>query len=73
MTAVKQREIASLCWSLDIHCPKCYEANDLASVDHDPDFEIADAIFANDWDRLNGREVTCKHCGCEFEIEKVEY
>ena len=65
--------IANLDWSLHVNCPKCDESNDLASGTHDTEHHIATAIFKNDWDKLEGWEVTCEHCGHEFTIQKVEY
>lgn len=69
----EQLPVATLEWSLYVDCPKCQESNDLADSEHDPDNEISRHIFMNDWDGLNDWEVTCKHCGHEFKIEKVEY
>lgn len=64
---------ARLDWSLTVYCPSCDESNDLADSQHDPDHDIARHIFLNEWDKLDGWEVTCDHCGHEFKIEKVEY
>ena len=64
---------ALLEWSLHVDCPKCEEANDLASREHDGENSIAHHIFRNDWDKLAGWEVTCEHCEHEFMIERVEY
>lgn len=64
---------ATLNWSLYVHCPHCDKSNDLAEPEHDTEHEIARHIFTNAWDKLNGHEVTCEHCGHEFTIEKVEY
>ena len=64
---------ALLDWSLHVDCPKCNESNDLARANHDTENDIAQAIFNNDWDKLNEWEVECEHCGHEFKIERVEY
>ncbi len=64
---------ALLDWSLRVDCPQCDKENDLADHEHDEEYRIAGHIFENRWDSLNGWEVTCKHCGHEFTIEKVEY
>lgn len=64
---------ALLEWSLYVDCPKCSESNNLAGSQHDTEHEIAHRIFTNEWDKLQGWEVTCEHCGHEFTIEKVEY
>ena len=65
--------IALLEWSLNVECPQCEKGNDLADSVHDNDHDIGQAIFSNNWKRLDGWEVTCEHCGHEFKIEKVEY
>ncbi len=65
--------IAYLEWLLYVDCPKCKESNDLAAPEHDCENTIAGHIFMNRWEKLNGWEVTCQHCGHEFTIEKVEY
>jgi DNA-directed RNA polymerase subunit RPC12/RpoP len=65
--------IANLEWSLYVACPQCNESNDLSASEHDHEDNIARHIFGNDWDKLQGWEVTCEHCGHEFKIEKVEY
>lgn len=67
------KPVAQLDWSLYVACPKCDESNDLASAKHDPEHDIGRRIFTNDWDALKGWEVTCEHCGNEFQIERVEY
>lgn len=69
----KAKPIANLEWSLYVHCPKCGDSNDLAGHEHDVDHDIAHHIFTNNWDRLDGWEVTCESCGHEFTIERVEY
>jgi phage FluMu protein Com len=68
-----QKPTANLDWSLHVDCPKCDESNNLASQKHDAENSIANHIFKNEWDKLECWEVTCEHCGHEFEIEKVEY
>lgn len=73
MTTETKHPIAILDWSLRVECPKCEEENDLAGVKHDAENNIGLHIFTNAWDKLNGHEVTCEHCGHEFTIEKVEY
>lgn len=73
MTTTPQAPIAQLDWSLHVECPKCEKGNELADSKHDPESEIANHIFMNEWDGLNDWEVTCEHCGHEFTIEKVEY
>lgn len=67
------KPVANLEWSLYVTCPKCDESNDLAESVHDTENDIANHIFTNAWDKLNGWEVECQHCGHEFQIEKVEY
>ena len=62
---------AYLSWSLDIDCPKCNESIDLS--DDDDDNVVSGAIFHNNWDALDGHEVTCKHCAHEFKVKTVEY
>jgi DNA-directed RNA polymerase subunit RPC12/RpoP len=64
---------ATLTWNLYVDCPQCGKSNDLASGDHDTDHDIAKHIFTNAWDKLDGWEVECEHCGHEFQIERVEY
>ena len=64
---------ARLEWSLYVDCPKCSESNDLADSQHDTEYAIARHVFNNEWDKLQGWEVTCEHCGHEFTIKKVEY
>jgi transposase len=70
---MNQKPTANLDWSLYVYCPKCSEDNDLSKSHHDTEGDIARHLFTDDWDRLEGWEVTCEHCGHEFEIEKVEY
>jgi len=60
-------------WSLHVSCPACKQSNDLAGPEHDSEHDISKHIFTNAWDKLQGWEVTCEHCGHEFKIEKVEY
>lgn len=67
--SIDAKPIAYLDWSLDVDCPKCGEVTDLACSESD----MARYIFQSAWDKLRGWEVTCAHCGHEFEIEKVEY
>jgi hypothetical protein len=64
---------ALLEWSLHVDCPKCDESNNLADSEHDTEHSISLHIFSNAWDKLEGGEVTCQHCGHEFALEKVEY
>jgi len=64
--------VATLSWSLDIECPKCNEDNDLYDTFHNPEDHIAHCIFTNQWDILEGLEVTCEHCGYVFPLDKVE-
>ncbi len=71
--AEAKKPTAQLDWSLYVYCPKCSEANDLASAEHDVDHDIARHIFSNDWHKLEGLEVTCGHCGHEFALECVVY
>jgi predicted RNA-binding Zn-ribbon protein involved in translation (DUF1610 family) len=63
--------IAYLEWSLHVECPSCGEEFDLC----DQDFENAfgQAIFTNKWNDLIGEEVTCDHCGYEFELDEVQH
>ena len=67
------KPIANLNWSLTVDCPKCDFMNDLANTHHDSESSIATHIFSNDWDSLDGWEVTCEECSHEFTIDKVEY
>ena len=69
----KKQPVATLQWSLDVDCPRCDKSNDLSGPEHDTDLLIARHIFNNEWNKLNGREVRCWHCGHEFTVEKVEY
>lgn len=64
---------ATLTWNLYVDCPQCGKSNDLAGGHHDTDHGIAKRIFTNAWDKLDGWEVECEHCGHEFQIERVEY
>lgn len=64
---------ARLEWSLYVNCPHCEKLNDLSDGSHDQDHEVARRIFTNAWDKLEGHEVECEHCGYEFTLEKVEY
>lgn len=64
---------AVLTWNLYTYCPKCGKTNDLASGDHDTEHHIAKHIFTNAWEKLDGWEAKCEHCGHEFQIEHVEY
>ena len=67
------KPVAQLDWSLHVECPKCEEDNDIAGPAHDSEHTIAQAIFTNAWDKLEGHEITCEHCGHEFELARVEY
>lgn len=69
---MSNESVATLSWSLDVECPACKQDNDLSTSPHDDDHEFGRAIFSNEWDALNGYEVTCQHCQHEFKIEKVE-
>jgi uncharacterized Zn finger protein len=73
MTNEVKRPTATLNWSLYVDCPQCDKSNDLAGPEHDTEHHVARHIFSNAWDKLNGHEVECEHCGHEFTIEKVEY
>lgn len=64
---------ARLDWSLIVECPGCSRENDLARAVHDAEYAIARYIFADQWDKLRGWEVTCEHCDHEFKISKMEY
>lgn len=66
-----QMTTAYLEWSLHVECPNCEETFDLVDQDHES--RIANRIFNNAWDKLEGYEVECPHCQHEFQIEKVEY
>ena len=68
-----RRLTALLDWGLHVDCPKCELSNNLASGLHDSEYSIARHIFSNDWDKLDGWEVTCEGCEHEFTIERVEY
>lgn len=65
--------IATLEWSLTVECPACKQDNDLEKSEHDCENRIAAKIFNNQWDKLQGHEVTCEHCAHEFTLDKVEY
>lgn len=65
--------IAYLDWSLMVECPACKQDNDLNTGTHDSENHIASKIFNNQWDKLQGHEVTCEHCFHAFTISKVEY
>lgn len=65
--------VAQLDWSLHVECPKCEEDNDIAGPEHDSEHTIAQAIFTNAWDKLEGHEITCEYCGHEFTLARVEY
>lgn len=60
-------------WALDVSCPECDQNNDLSQTCHDPEGLIADHIFSNRWNQVEGLEVTCKFCGHVFKLDKVEY
>lgn len=64
---------AYLQFSIDVDCPECEESFDLCDDKNDYDQRITDQIFNNQWADLKGAEVTCTHCGYEFEIEEVTY
>ena len=66
------KNIACLSWSLDVECPGCKEDIDLSACDTD-DYSIARRIFTNEWDKLQGHEITCPHCAHEFTLDGVEY
>ena len=66
------KNIACLSWSLDVECPGCKKDIDLSDCDTD-DFSIARRIFTNEWDKLQGHEITCPHCTHEFALDSVEY
>ena len=68
-----QKPTALLDWSLYVDCPKCGLNNNLASCLHDADNTIARRIFTNEWDALEGWEVTCEGCKHEFLLGGVEY
>jgi ribosomal protein S27E len=68
-----KKPTARLEWSLYVDCPKCGDSNDIADPNHDTEHGIAQAIFTNDWDKLQKLEVTCEHCRHEFQIDRVEY
>ena len=53
-------------WHDLVTCPNCHKPNDL--VNGDDDSIIAQAIFNDDWDKLQGLEVCCNYCEHEFEI-----
>jgi hypothetical protein len=66
---------ASFDWSLSVECPECKKDIDLADGDHDIDSCFSGPLFGNDWDKINGEEVTCDNpdCECEFVIKEVVY
>ena len=68
-----RKPTALLDWSLYVDCPKCSLSNNLASSLHDGENNIARHIFHNEWDKLEGWEVTCEGCEHNFTIERVEY
>ena len=69
----EQKPTALLDWGLHVDCPKCGLSNNLASVLHDAENTIARHIFTNEWDALEGWEVTCEGCKHEFLLGGVEY
>ena len=70
---MSENPTALLEWSLHVDCPKCTLSNDLASLRHDVEHDIARRIFTNEWDKLAGWKVTCEGCGHEFLLGSVEY
>jgi hypothetical protein len=58
-------------YQLLTNCPECKVLIDL--VDQDDDCTIADAVFNNAWDKVQGYEVCCPDCGCDFKIKDIEY
>jgi hypothetical protein len=72
MTELHQ-PVAQLYWSLHVDCPKCDERNDISRQVHDSENTISLHIFTNAWDKLEGHEITCEHCGHEFELARVDY
>ena len=65
--------VGTLNWSLYVDCPKCKESNDISGPEHDSEHTISRYIFTNAWEKLEGHELTCEHCGHEFELARVEY
>ena len=68
-----RRPTALLIWSLYVDCPNCSLSNDLANGPPDFGGDIEHHIFSNQWDKLEGWEVTCEGCGYEFLLAGVEY
>ena len=71
MSARSDRPVVVLSWSLTLDCPKCDEWIDVADLDQEN--TVARKIFNNQWDKVAGEEITCPHCGHEFEIGEVIY
>lgn len=66
--------VAFLDWSLDIDCPRCGNVVDLVQYDADSgDNDIANMIFRNRWDHLEGYDIECPRCKHDFKIDRVEY
>ena len=57
MTDLKQRPTMQLWWHLYVDCPKCGTTTDAAK--HDQENSVADRLFSNQWDKLEGHELTC--------------
>ena len=70
MNSVKE-PLAFLYFSLYVNCPHCDERMDLS--ENDPEYIVANALFNNRWDDLNGYDTVCPKCGTDFQIEKVVY
>ena len=60
---------AYLDWSLEVECPACHEEFDLAKDDDDN--VVANAIFNNNWEALEGYEAICPECFHEFLLTEV--
>ena len=73
MQSNEQKPVARLDWSLYVDCPRCDESFDLVDIDDDHDNTLAKKIFTNQWDQVNGHEVTCPYCAHEFTLGGVEY
>lgn len=69
----RTQPVATLTWNLYVDCPKCNKSNDISGPEHDSENTIARHIFTNKWDKLEGHELTCEHCGHSFELAYVEY
>jgi hypothetical protein len=57
-----------LTFDIDVECPRCGGFVNLSGMDW-----FVQKIFTNKWDELDGEQITCDVCECEFTIGEVEY